>query len=1204
MSSVLAYLCYLVFESICAILQVEGQWGMLKILLSLGKTLVTSPCRVKDCLILPLLEAPPDSMSLEGKERWYQQEAIERGKLGNLIVHIPTGMGKTLIACRLADYFVEHHSDKKILFVVKSRTLTSQHEATCRQQCRIARGMVVLTGESTQGWEQQEWQQCQQNNCILLGTEEVLRCALVEKRYLRPEQLSLVIFDECHNTKAGSPSASIMHDSIRPHYGNCLDMKIDQEPSEAVLRRKAADLQMTEEERAKLFQIARELVEALCHDSKGADESKEGTCFTFARLGGGVAHGVATFRSDGDIVLVLEGAIDEQRWAATARAAAEHIQTVATRLGAEKIIPLYFGRTVTIRGCELDVLVTFVPAAAMSNLAFLRQISFDAPLNKYQAQQVYESVKELQSTANDHSRDHATAMHRLCCDVWSSFMMQQPREIKETVLLLKAFLQEWWELTAPGPIKDQRKKLLWPNVSLEVVVVYTYTDRANTAVNISGPVPLRQLILQVLRQLQGLLHSGLVDNVSDSSSRRKMSIVLSKERHGAWLSQAEAERLEQSLEGLHVLDPVNPACNLLERWNKLPRDTSKQWMLRAVEQALNRISSGIGSQQGNFGATFVEFAKQLRQSIADTTPSDSSTLSCSPPPAPAPQAHVLPRILALTASFEAGNGKHLLRSREELEKFLQAEFYSPDLSEWESKQSKQYVHVQWKEQQISESEHKPQLEAWLAPLTKKIWHKNREAISANAWFTLVNLGMEGVRFYIAHGLIPQLKAQAENLNNCESKEGSQHNLKNKAKEYKKFASWLEPQVKRFLKGAKQMCFSPELPVHSSKLQKLFCVLESELKMIAHSGTHEQVTVDAFLARDCTQQRGSDSPSRELRAIIFVSRVVTTYPLCALLNAYFKDKNFSLPASGVSSMRSEDFEHNLAAFRAGGVRALVATPALEEGVDVPDCNVVVRFDTVDTIKSHVQAQGRARHQSARFYYFHDDPEKHCQDHDRLKEVSMDPTLSLSPDTRKQHLEREFGRHCSTDPNDIAPHPYITQTGGELNLFNCYQVMERYCARVLGSVRPDQQLFQYSTEQGPPTETTSQPRNEPSPSSASAYSVCSLRLPTTTGWLQITSAAVQIFWGDRSFTELVEPARCRELKLRDREKRLFAYVGLIYLLNLSPPMLTEKLEASDLAVSGCRAQCPLLPIQATSFLREGVRYSPDSLQQPNASHEKEL
>ena len=60
------------------------------------------------------------------------------------------------------------------------------------------------------------------------------------------------------------------------------------------------------------------------------------------------------------------------------------------------------------------------------------------------------------------------------------------------------------------------------------------------------------------------------------------------------------------------------------------------------------------------------------------------------------------------------------------------------------------------------------------------------------------------------------------------------------------------------------------------------------------------------------------------------------------------------------------------FRTGALQILVPPPTLEGGLDVPECQVVIRFDKFVTAKSHIQGAGRARHTEAKVYYFESDP----------------------------------------------------------------------------------------------------------------------------------------------------------------------------------------------------------------------------------------
>ncbi|KAF2143652.1 uncharacterized protein K452DRAFT_296653 [Aplosporella prunicola CBS 121167] len=55
------------------------------------------------------------------------------------------------------------------------------------------------------------------------------------------------------------------------------------------------------------------------------------------------------------------------------------------------------------------------------------------------------------------------------------------------------------------------------------------------------------------------------------------------------------------------------------------------------------------------------------------------------------------------------------------------------------------------------------------------------------------------------------------------------------------------------------------------------------------------------------------------------------------------------------------------FRKGDLNCLFATSIAEEGLDIPDCNLVVRFDLYRTMIQYVQSRGRARHKNSRYVH---------------------------------------------------------------------------------------------------------------------------------------------------------------------------------------------------------------------------------------------
>ena len=100
-----------------------------------------------------------------------------------------------------------------------------------------------------------------------------------------------------------------------------------------------------------------------------------------------------------------------------------------------------------------------------------------------------------------------------------------------------------------------------------------------------------------------------------------------------------------------------------------------------------------------------------------------------------------------------------------------------------------------------------------------------------------------------------------------------------------------------------------------------------------------------------------------RAIFFVRLKAHTTYIIEWINSSSKLKNILNPSQIIGStpngFTKEEQIRVIEKFRSGELNLLASTSVLEEGLDVPDCNLVIRFQPLSNEIATVQALGRAR-----------------------------------------------------------------------------------------------------------------------------------------------------------------------------------------------------------------------------------------------------
>ncbi|KAI0401011.1 hypothetical protein F4802DRAFT_619182 [Xylaria palmicola] len=116
-----------------------------------------------------------------------------------------------------------------------------------------------------------------------------------------------------------------------------------------------------------------------------------------------------------------------------------------------------------------------------------------------------------------------------------------------------------------------------------------------------------------------------------------------------------------------------------------------------------------------------------------------------------------------------------------------------------------------------------------------------------------------------------------------------------------------------------------------------------------------------------------------KCIVFAEQRLTVALLTDLfqqpgLSHRYKAGKFMGSASSASvdlGMSLAEQTSTIRKFRNGELNCLFATSAGEEGIDIPDCNVVIRFDLYKTVIQYIQSRGRARFVNSKFYQMVED-----------------------------------------------------------------------------------------------------------------------------------------------------------------------------------------------------------------------------------------
>ncbi|KAL3566321.1 hypothetical protein D5086_031736 [Populus alba] len=188
-------------------------------------------------------------------------------------------------------------------------------------------------------------------------------------------------------------------------------------------------------------------------------------------------------------------------------------------------------------------------------------------------------------------------------------------------------------------------------------------------------------------------------------------------------------------------------------------------------------------------------------------------------------------------------------------------------------------------------------------------------------------------------------------------------------------------------------------------------------------------------------------AREVLCLIFVERIITAKVVERFMKkvevlAHFTVSYLTGTNASADALAPKMQMETLESFRSGKVNLLFATDVVEEGIHVPNCSCVIRFDLPKTVRSYVQSRGRARQNNSNFITMLE--RGNTKQRDQLFEIirsewSMTDT-AINRDPNVWNLKA-----CASE----AAKAYVVDvTGASVTADSSVSLIHRYCQHLPG------------------------------------------------------------------------------------------------------------------------------------------------------------
>lgn len=148
-------------------------------------------------------------------------------------------------------------------------------------------------------------------------------------------------------------------------------------------------------------------------------------------------------------------------------------------------------------------------------------------------------------------------------------------------------------------------------------------------------------------------------------------------------------------------------------------------------------------------------------------------------------------------------------------------------------------------------------------------------------------------------------------------------------------------------------------------------------------------------------------------------------------------------SGPLTMSYRDAVLTIHRFKQGEYNCLFASSVAEEGLDIPDCDIVVRFDLCNSMIQYIQSRGRARHKNSKYITMYErDNWEHTK---RLAQASQDAATlrrfcAMLPSDRR--LDSDLASRQNLHEYSAQPSCVIKSSGAKLTFTDSLQVLASF------------------------------------------------------------------------------------------------------------------------------------------------------------------